>query len=134
LASKVSKDFDFRNWASFRNLSERARGNNTPVSLLAVIVFRLAVGEDDRTCYGMAAMDNPDNRPLSDNQADDRLKAALAALGSAPGKSVHSDTALKAARKALSLLSLGLIGASLNAENRQQGEEGGADDVQGHRR
>lgn len=53
----------------------------------------------------------PDDKPLSDNAADDRLKAALAALGSAPGASVHADTALAAARKALALLSLGLIGA-----------------------
>jgi hypothetical protein len=29
-----------------------------------------------------------DNRPLSDNEADDRLKAALNALGEAPGVTV----------------------------------------------
>jgi hypothetical protein len=57
-----------------------------------------------------------DNRPLSDNEADDRLKAALNALGEAPGITVAADTALAAARKALSLLSLGLIAASIGHE------------------
>ena len=37
-----------------------------------------------------------DNRPLSDNEADDRLKAALNALGEAPGVTVAGDTALAA--------------------------------------
>ena len=45
-----------------------------------------------------------DNRPLSENEADDRLKAALNALGEAPGVTVAADTALAAARKALSLI------------------------------
>ena len=57
-----------------------------------------------------------DNRPLSDNEADDRLKAALNALGEAPGVTVAADTALAAARKALSLLSLGLIAAGVKRE------------------
>jgi hypothetical protein len=57
-----------------------------------------------------------DNRPLSDNEADDRLKAALNALGEAPGITVAADTALAAARKALSLLSLGLIAAGVRRE------------------
>jgi hypothetical protein len=57
-----------------------------------------------------------DNRPLSDNEADDRLKAALNALGEAPGVTVAADTALAAARKALSLLSLGLIAAGVKSE------------------
>ena len=57
-----------------------------------------------------------DNRPLSDNEADDRLKAALNALGEAPGVTVAADTALAAARKALSLLSLGLIAAGVQRE------------------
>jgi len=35
-----------------------------------------------------------DNRPLSENEADDRLKAALSALGEAPGLTVAADTAL----------------------------------------
>ena len=53
-----------------------------------------------------------DNKPLSDNEADDRLKAALAALGEAPGASTIADAALETARRALSLLSIGLIAAS----------------------
>ena len=57
-----------------------------------------------------------DNRPLSDNEADDRLKAALNALGEARGVTVAADTALTAARKALSLLSLGLIAAGVKRE------------------
>ena len=57
-----------------------------------------------------------DNRPLSDNEVDDRLKAALNALGEAPGVTVAADTALAAARKALSLLSLGLIAAGVKRE------------------
>jgi hypothetical protein len=58
----------------------------------------------------------PDTKPLSDNQADDRLKAALEVLGEAPGITVAGDTALKAARKALALLSLGLVAASAKRE------------------
>ena len=60
-----------------------------------------------------------DNRPLSENEADDRLKAALSALnalGEAPGVTVAADTALTAARRALSLLSLGLIAAGVKRE------------------
>ena len=57
-----------------------------------------------------------DNRPLSENEADDRLKAALNALGEARGVTVVADTALTAARKALSLLSLGLIAAGVKRE------------------
>jgi hypothetical protein len=57
-----------------------------------------------------------DNKPLSDNEADDRLKAALNALGAAPGVTVVADTALAAARKALSVLSLGLIAAGVQRE------------------
>ncbi len=48
-------------------------------------------------------------RALSENEADDRLKAALAALGTEPGATIPADTALQAARKALALLSLALI-------------------------
>jgi hypothetical protein len=57
-----------------------------------------------------------DNRPLSENEADDRLKAALDALGEAPGATVVADTALTAARRALSLLSIGLIVAGVKRE------------------
>jgi hypothetical protein len=57
-----------------------------------------------------------DSRPLSDNEADDRLKAARAALGEAPGATQQADTALAAARNALALISLGLIKAGLKRE------------------
>ncbi|MGN6459733.1 MAG: hypothetical protein ACTHLY_00880 [Pseudolabrys sp.] len=49
---------------------------------------------------------------MSDNEADDRLKAALAALGTAPGATPSADAVLKSARKALTMLSLGLIAAN----------------------
>jgi hypothetical protein len=71
-----------------------------------------------------------DNRPLSDNEADDRLKAALNALGEAPGITAAADTALAAARKALSLLSLGLIAAGV----RDELEAGPTDRVATNRR
>lgn len=61
----------------------------------------------------------PDTKPLSDNEADDRLKAALGALGEAPGATVRADTALQAARKVLALLSMGLITASVRAEQER---------------
>jgi hypothetical protein len=64
-----------------------------------------------------------DNRPLSDNEADDRLKAALNALGEAPGVTAAADTALAAARKALSLLSLGLIAAGVRRELKAQPQD-----------
>jgi hypothetical protein len=52
-------------------------------------------------------------KPLSDNEIDDRLKAARAVLGEEHAATVPGETALAAARKALELLSLGLIGAGL---------------------
>jgi hypothetical protein len=58
----------------------------------------------------------PATQALSDNQVDDRLKAALDALGEAPGATIRGNTALAAARKTLVLLSMGLIAASLKAE------------------
>ncbi len=60
-----------------------------------------------------------DDKPLSDNEADDRLKAAREALGDAPGATVAANTALEAARRALSLLSLGLISASERRERER---------------
>jgi hypothetical protein len=60
-----------------------------------------------------------DITPLSDNEADDRLKAALAKLGEAPGATVRADTALTAARKMLALLSMGLLTASVRAETER---------------
>jgi len=52
-------------------------------------------------------------KPLSDNEIDDRLKAARAVLGEEHGAAVPGETALTAARKALELLSIGLIAAGL---------------------
>ena len=51
-------------------------------------------------------------KPLSDNQAHDRLSAALEALGEEPGETTRADTALEAARKALSMIAFGLLWAS----------------------
>ncbi|MGU3496350.1 hypothetical protein ACLBXM_20100 [Xanthobacteraceae bacterium A53D] len=48
---------------------------------------------------------------LTDEQAHDRLVAAREALGDAAGTSTAANTALEAARKALVLLQLGLVGA-----------------------
>lgn len=62
----------------------------------------------------LGAMD--DEKPLSETEADDRLKAAHAALGDAPGATVAADTALTAARKALTLISLGLIAAGVKRD------------------
>lgn len=61
----------------------------------------------------------PDTKPLSDNQVDDKLKAAIAVLGEAPGATVRGDTAISAARKMLSLLSMGLITAGVRAEQER---------------
>ena len=52
-------------------------------------------------------------KPLSDNEIDDRLKAARAVLGEEHGATGPGNTALAAARKALELLSIGLIAAGL---------------------
>lgn len=60
-------------------------------------------------------------KPLSDNQAHDLLTEARRALGDAPGDTVRADTALKAARQALSGLALALLYAS----------EAGSDEVPG---
>lgn len=57
-----------------------------------------------------------DDKPLSDNQVDDALKAARAALGEARGETTAGDTAISAARKMLNLLSLGLIAAGVKRE------------------
>lgn len=58
-----------------------------------------------------------DEKPLTENEADDRLKAALEALGTAPGATTAADTALTAARKALSLISFGLIAAGVKRQS-----------------
>lgn len=53
-----------------------------------------------------------DDKPLSDNEAHDRLVAAREALGNASGSSVRADTALRAARRALNVLQVGLVAAA----------------------
>ncbi len=62
-----------------------------------------------------------DEKPLSDNQAGDRLHAALEVLGTARGETTRADTALTAARKALRMLQLGLLMASEKNEDRVPG-------------
>ena len=57
-----------------------------------------------------------DDQPLTDNQVHDRLHAAMEAIGSNSGKTVHGDTALKSARKALLMLQLGVVTAQAKAD------------------
>ena len=54
---------------------------------------------------------------MSDNEADDRIKAARAVLGDEEGETVQADTALNASRAALEIISLGLIKAGLKQRN-----------------
>ena len=63
-----------------------------------------------------------DDKPLNDNQVHDRLHAAIEALGSATGETVHGDTTLKTARRSLMLLQLGVLHAQANAEARNDNE------------
>ena len=56
--------------------------------------------------------------PISDDEAYERLHAALTALGREDGQTTRGDTALKAARKALALLQMGLI-AAIDRERRE---------------
>ncbi len=49
--------------------------------------------------------------PLSDDEVYERIHAALLALGRDSGATVRGDTSLKAARKSLTLLQLGLLAA-----------------------
>ena len=56
--------------------------------------------------------DDKPERLLSDNEAFERIHAAREALGGESGATVHADTALSAARKALAMLSLALVAAS----------------------
>ncbi len=48
---------------------------------------------------------------LTDDQAYERLHAALLAIGKEEGQTVRGDTSLKAARRALALLQMGLLKA-----------------------
>lgn len=64
-------------------------------------------------------------KPLSDNQAHDVLTEARRALGDAPGQTVRADTALKAARQALSGLALALLYASETGSDKVPGVKDG---------
>jgi hypothetical protein len=56
------------------------------------------------------------DRKLSDTEAHDRLMAAMDVLGDDEGATQRADTALMAARKALALISYGLVAAMEKAE------------------
>ena len=62
-------------------------------------------------------------KPLTDNQAHDALYAARQALGEAPGATVHGNTALEAARKALTMLAFGVLVAGERAEEKARQAE-----------
>lgn len=62
-------------------------------------------------------------QPLSDDEVHGRLVAAVEALGDRPAATVRGDTALMAARRALTLFQLGLLMAV----------EKGSDDLPGYR-
>lgn len=62
-----------------------------------------------------------DEKPLSDNEAHDRLVAAREALGNASGATVRADTALRAARRALNILQVGLVAAAEANEDQVAG-------------
>lgn len=53
--------------------------------------------------------------PLSDNEVYDRLYAAMISLGAEAGATARGDTSIKAARRALMLLQVGLL-AAMEAE------------------
>lgn len=65
--------------------------------------------------------------PLSDDEVYERIHAALLALGRGDGATVRGDTTFKAARKALTVLQLGLLvsiekGTAENAAIKVPGE------------
>lgn len=66
-------------------------------------------------------------KPLSDNQAHDLLTEARRILGNAPGETTRADTALKAARQALSGLAIALLYASETGSDQVPGvkDQGG---------
>lgn len=55
---------------------------------------------------------------LSDTQIDDRLHAALEAIGDAEGQTIRGNTTLAAARQALSLLKFGLLYAAFKNSDK----------------
>ncbi len=58
--------------------------------------------------------------PLSDDEVYERIHAALLALGRESAATVRGETSLKAARKALTLLQLGLLAAmEQNSDDNQ---------------
>lgn len=57
-------------------------------------------------------------KPLSDTEAYDRLHQALLVLGDDMAATVHADTALETARRALKALQIGLTFATEKAEGR----------------
>lgn len=59
--------------------------------------------------------------PLTDDEAYDRLHAALQALGHDAGETTRGNTALEAARTMLRLLQLGLVKAMENDADHVEG-------------
>ena len=57
---------------------------------------------------------------LLDDQVYERLHAAYLALGREEGETVRGDTALKAARRALTLLQMGHLAAQDSADDKNQ--------------
>ncbi|HWV44129.1 MAG TPA: hypothetical protein VN004_21070 [Pseudorhodoplanes sp.] len=60
-----------------------------------------------------------DDKPLSENEVDDRLKRALDVLGTAPGATKDAHVIITAARKALWMYSIGLIEAGVKRERQR---------------
>lgn len=61
---------------------------------------------------------------LTDNQVHDRLHAAIEALGTEAGETVHGDTTLETARRSLRLMQLGHLTASERAAGRLKDPSG----------
>lgn len=49
------------------------------------------------------------SRKMPDREVYDRLHSALLAMGDADGATVHGDTAIKAARRAVTMLQVGVL-------------------------
>lgn len=63
-----------------------------------------------------------DNGQLNDDQVQDRLRAALEALGIGDGQTVYGDTAMRSARRVLSALQVAVLsrqseGVAMNDNN-----------------
>jgi len=59
--------------------------------------------------------------PLSDDEVYEALHRALLALGTAGGATIRADTALKTARKALTILEMGLLKAMEEGKDEVEG-------------